>query len=79
MSSVTCSGAVRLEANVTDPTSGDEVACEGILKIPIRSNPYQIQIVQLDFDAFFPCRKTRYTVRSIHPAIIYISPEFIFR
>ncbi|XP_065842282.1 alpha-1-inhibitor 3-like isoform X2 [Oscarella lobularis] len=61
---ITCSGEINLEANVTDPTSGDEVACEGVTKIPIRRNPYQIEIVKPQFNAFYPCQKTRYTVKT---------------
>ncbi|XP_065842289.1 alpha-1-inhibitor 3-like [Oscarella lobularis] len=60
----TCYGEINLEANVTDPTSGDEVACEGVTKIPIRQNPYQIEIVKPQFNAFYPCQKTRYTVKT---------------
>ncbi|XP_065842288.1 murinoglobulin-1-like isoform X4 [Oscarella lobularis] len=60
----TCYGEINLEANVTDPTSGDEVACEGVTKIPIRRSPYQIEIVKPQFNAFYPCQKTRYTVKT---------------
>ena len=67
----TCYGEINLEANVTDPTSGDEVACEGVTKIPIQRNPYQIEIVKPQFNAFYPCQKTRYTVRKIHCLIDY--------
>eukprot|EP00118_Oscarella_pearsei_P024659 m.306530 g.306530 ORF g.306530 m.306530 type:complete len:1559 (+) comp41333_c0_seq1:295-4971(+) len=61
-----CYGNVKLEASVTDPTSGDTVSCGGTKDIPIRQYPYQIQFEEEDSscNAFYPCQKIKYNVKT---------------